>query len=107
MRLTVTKVVFESILELLPRLTSWRLTVTKVVFEFVGGVFFNEALAINSNKGCFWITLLVLFVPLFLRLTVTKVVFEFAMVKSSACLYSRLTVTKVVFELKKYTLLKK
>ena len=53
MRLTVTKVVFESILELLPRLTSWRLTVTKVVFEFVGGVFFNEALAINSNKGCF------------------------------------------------------
>ena len=75
MRLTVTKVVFESIFPTLEKWDNARLTVTKVVFEYqsgqnvtakqegltvtkvvfesVGNILQDSYSKINSNKGCF------------------------------------------------------
>ena len=51
--LTLTSVVFECTFRHICNSKSCNLTLTSVVFEFVGGVFFNEALAkFNFNKCC-------------------------------------------------------
>ena len=80
-RLTVTKVVFEFILNWNKWYLFPGLTVTKVVFEFADVselCFFVQK--INSNKGCFWIIYKNINGNHYLKLTVTKVVFEFILV---------------------------
>ena len=54
---------------------------------------------INSNKGCFWILILLPFIrSVCTWLTVTKVVFEFRVYIVFYIYVIWLTVTKVVFE---------